>query len=146
MRKMRRCSTFAARLRRRKAIGVRRGRIIRKRSEPIAYTRGPAILASVLGVAAFDFLFVNPYYTFTVTDQQYLITFTVMLITALVISALTLRLRARAREAQEAWERVEAEFLRNTLLSAVSHDLRTPLAAITGASSTLIESGASLSS
>src|SRR5439155_14023410 len=37
------------------------------------YTRGPSILASVLGVAAFDFLFVHPYYTFTVTDQQYLI-------------------------------------------------------------------------
>jgi two-component system sensor histidine kinase KdpD len=109
------------------------------------YTRGPAILTSVLGVAAFDYLFVRPYYTFTVADQQYLITFTVMLTTALVISALTLRLRAHARQAQEAWERVEAEFLRNTLLSAVSHDLRTPLASITGASSALLESGESLS-
>ncbi len=40
-----------------------------------------------------------------------------------------------AEESQQAWERVEAEFLRNTLLSGVSHDLRTPLAAITGAAS-----------
>ncbi|MBI3467204.1 MAG: sensor histidine kinase KdpD [Planctomycetes bacterium] len=40
---------------------------------------------------------------------------------------------------------LETERLRNSLLSAVSHDLRTPLAAIAGASSTLAESGPSLS-
>ena len=39
---------------------------------------------------------------------------------------------------------IEAERLRNSLLSAVSHDLRTPLAAIAGASSTLVESDATL--
>jgi two-component system sensor histidine kinase KdpD len=48
--------------------------------------------------------------------------------------------RARlAADARSAWERVEAEFMRNTLLSSVSHDLRTPLAAITGAASSLVE-------
>jgi two-component system sensor histidine kinase KdpD len=51
-----------------------------------------------------------------------------------------------ADEAREAWQRVEAEFLRNTLLSGVSHELRTPLAAITGAASTLLETGDQLSS
>jgi two-component system sensor histidine kinase KdpD len=49
-----------------------------------------------------------------------------------------------AEDARSAWERVEAEFMRNTLLSSVSHDLRTPLSAITGAASTLLETGASL--
>jgi len=50
--------------------------------------------------------------------------------------------RARlAEDARSAWERVETEFMRNTLLSSVSHDLRTPLAAITGAASTLFEAG-----
>ena len=53
--------------------------------------------------------------------------------------------RARlAADARSAWERVEAEFLRNTLLSSVSHDLRTPLAAIEGAASSLVEAGQSL--
>jgi two-component system sensor histidine kinase KdpD len=53
--------------------------------------------------------------------------------------------RARlAEDARSAWERVEAEFMRNTLLSSVSHDLRTPLAAITGAASTLLETGPAL--
>src|SRR5262249_19705698 len=38
-----------------------------------------------------------------------------------------------AQDAQRAHLQVEAERLRNSLLSAVSHDLRTPLAAIAGA-------------
>ncbi|MBF0458127.1 MAG: sensor histidine kinase KdpD [Nitrospirae bacterium] len=42
-------------------------------------------------------------------------------------------------EAQQALLKAEAETLRNTLLSSISHDLRTPLAAITGAASTLLE-------
>lgn len=43
-----------------------------------------------------------------------------------------------AAEAREAKVRVEAEQMRNSLLSAVSHDLRTPLASITGAASSLL--------
>ncbi len=42
-----------------------------------------------------------------------------------------------ARQAQVAQLRVEAEQLRNSLLSSVSHDLRTPLAVITGTATTL---------
>ena len=48
--------------------------------------------------------------------------------------------RARlAQDAERARVEVEAERLRNTLLSSVSHDLRTPLAAITGAASSLLD-------
>jgi two-component system sensor histidine kinase KdpD len=42
-------------------------------------------------------------------------------------------------EAQMALLKAETETLRNTLLSSVSHDLRTPLAAITGAATTLLQ-------
>jgi two-component system sensor histidine kinase KdpD len=55
-------------------------------------------------------------------------------------SAMALERAVFAEESRRAWERVEAEFMRNTLLSGVSHDLRTPLAAITGAASSLAES------
>jgi two-component system sensor histidine kinase KdpD len=48
--------------------------------------------------------------------------------------------RARlADEAEHARIAVETERLRSTLLSSVSHDLRTPLAAITGAASSLLQ-------
>jgi two-component system sensor histidine kinase KdpD len=61
--------------------------------------RGPSLLAAVLSVAAFDFFFVPPRFTFAVTDARYLFTFLVMLIVGLVISGLTVRTRAQAEAA-----------------------------------------------
>ncbi|HVS78225.1 MAG TPA: sensor histidine kinase KdpD [Steroidobacteraceae bacterium] len=53
--------------------------------------------------------------------------------------------RARLAEVAEASSlAVERESLRNTLLASISHDLRTPLAAMAGAASTLAERGATL--
>ena len=46
-----------------------------------------------------------------------------------------------ASEAEEARLAAETERLRSTLLSSVSHDLRTPLATITGAASSLLQPG-----
>jgi two-component system sensor histidine kinase KdpD len=51
-----------------------------------------------------------------------------------------------AHEAQSAELRARTEELRSSLLSSVSHDLRTPLAAVTGAASTLLVRGDLLSS
>jgi two-component system, OmpR family, sensor histidine kinase KdpD len=61
--------------------------------------RGPSLLAAVLSVAAFDFFFVPPRFTFAVSDARYLFTFLVMLIVGLVISGLTVRTRAQAEAA-----------------------------------------------
>ncbi len=50
--------------------------------------RGPSILASLLSVLAFDFFFVNPHYSFAVSDTEYILTFVGFLIVGLVISSL----------------------------------------------------------
>lgn len=107
----------------------------------LRYSRGPAVFASVLSVAAFDMLFVPPRGTFTVHDAQYLLTFAIMLAVGLLISGLTESIRARAREQARLESAAEAERLRSTLLASISHDLRTPLAVMCGASSTLAERG-----
>ena len=60
------------------------------------YGRGPGIFSSVISVASFDFFFVTPRFSFTVSDTQYLLTFTVMFVVALVISNLTANLRYQA--------------------------------------------------
>jgi two-component system sensor histidine kinase KdpD len=49
-----------------------------------------------------------------------------------------------AEQAESARVAAETESLRNTLLASISHDLRTPLAVIAGAGSTLAERGAEL--
>jgi len=61
----------------------------------------PAILASVLAIALFDFVFVPPYYTFAVADASYVVTFMVMLVVALSISRLAARIRGQADAARE---------------------------------------------
>jgi two-component system, OmpR family, sensor histidine kinase KdpD len=67
-----------------------------------------AITASVLSVAAFDFFFVTPYLSFGVSDLEYLVTFAVMLLVALVISTLTVRLRQQAGAARHRERRTAA--------------------------------------
>jgi two-component system sensor histidine kinase KdpD len=70
--------------------------------------RGPSAFASVASVAAFDFFFVPPYLTFAVADTQYLLTFSVMLVVALVISGLTIRIRRQADAARLREDRTAA--------------------------------------
>jgi two-component system sensor histidine kinase KdpD len=70
--------------------------------------RGPTTLASVLSVATFDFFFVPPFFSFAVSDTQYLVTFAVMLLVALVISGLTVRTRAQADAARNRERRTAA--------------------------------------
>jgi two-component system sensor histidine kinase KdpD len=63
--------------------------------------RGPAILTSILGVLTFDFFFVIPYFTFAVSDTQYVITFIALFLVGIVISQLTARVREQAEAAQQ---------------------------------------------
>ena len=107
----------------------------------LRFSRGPVVAASVLGVAAFDYFFVLPSGTFHVEDPQYLLTFVMMLAVGLTVSWLTETARARAKAQADLAIQAETERIRNALLSSISHDLRTPLAVISGASSSLAEGG-----
>src|SRR5256885_3101963 len=82
------------------------------------FGRAASALASVLSVAAFDFFFVPPYYTFAVSDSQYLITFAVMFVVALVISGLTVRTRDQAEAARTQERRTAALFSLSRELAA----------------------------
>lgn len=110
----------------------------------LRFSRGAAIVSAVLCVAAFDFFFIPPTWTFTVDDPQYLLTFAIMLIVALVISKLTADVHNEARRRGTLETEAQAERLRSTLLASISHDLRTPLAILSGASSSLAEEGGAL--
>ncbi|KVN35686.1 DUF4118 domain-containing protein [Burkholderia stagnalis] len=70
--------------------------------------RGPGVVQSFLSVAAFDFFFVPPRMSFSVSDTQYLLTFFGMLLTSLVISHLTSSLTRAADVAQRRERRTGA--------------------------------------
>ncbi|MFI4888072.1 MAG: DUF4118 domain-containing protein [Burkholderiales bacterium] len=111
----------------------------------LRFPRGPAIVASVLSVLAFDFLFVPPRGRLTIDDLQYLLTFAIMLAVALIISRLVERVRREASANSSLEIEAETERIRSALLASISHDLRTPLAVMAGASSSLAERGERLS-
>jgi two-component system sensor histidine kinase KdpD len=64
--------------------------------------RGPATLASVLSVLAFNFFFTEPRFSLSVNDPTYLLTFGVMLSVGLIVGTLAARTREQARAA---WDR-----------------------------------------
>lgn len=105
-------------------------------------SRGAAVLYSVLSVLCFDFFFVPPRFTLSVSETEYLITFGAMFATAFLISDQAFRLRVSAEESRRTELRAETERVRSSLLSSISHDLRTPLAAIIGSAGSLLQGSA----
>src|SRR5450759_5119659 len=59
------------------------------------FGRGAAVLSAVLNVAAFDFFFVPPFFSFAVSDTQYLVTFAVMLAVRLPMISVTASMTAK---------------------------------------------------
>jgi two-component system sensor histidine kinase KdpD len=74
----------------------------------VRYGLGPSIMATFLNVAAFDFFYVPPRYSFAVSDVQYLMTFVVMLAVGLITAKLTTGLKYQARVASRRELRVRA--------------------------------------
>ncbi|WP_241015126.1 DUF4118 domain-containing protein, partial [Burkholderia sp. Ac-20379] len=72
--------------------------------------RGPGVMQSFLSVAAFDFFFVPPRMSLSVSDTQYLLTFFGMLLTSLVISHLTSSLSRSAGVAERRERRTGAMY------------------------------------
>lgn len=97
----------------------------------------PSLVASALSVAAFDYFFTVPYFSFAV-NGHFVLTLIIMLVVALVISNLTEGVRRSEARAREQEREAQTERLRNAVLSSVSHDLRSPLAVVMGAATALL--------
>jgi two-component system sensor histidine kinase KdpD len=97
---------------------------------------GPAVFMAALGVLIFDFLFIPPPLEFTMPSLRDDLKLGVMLAVAAIASVLAERLRHQVELARR---QTDVERLRNALLSGLSHDLRTPLAALVGAGTALCE-------
>ncbi len=94
------------------------------------------IAASLISVLAVNWAFTYPYWAFDLISPECISAAVIMLVVATMTSTLTTRLKRQEKLKAEA----EKERMRGNLLRAVSHDLRTPLTSIYGASSAMIES------
>lgn len=119
------------------------------------------IAASIIGALWINIYFMEPYESFSLSRTGYPVAMLSMVAISCVVCALTARVKKQATEAvrreknakalYEQNERLNAEkaaiqleservAIRESILRAVSHDLRTPLTAISGTVSVLLES------
>ena len=98
------------------------------------------IAASLVSVLAVNYAFTYPFYAFDLISPECVSSAIVMLIVSIMTSTLTTQIKHQEKIKAE----IDRERMRANLLRAVSHDLRTPLTSIYGASSTVIENYDSL--
>ena len=98
------------------------------------------VAASLTSVLLVNYTFTYPYWAFDLTSPECIFSAVVMLIVAVMTGTLTTQLKIQEKIRAE----IERERMRGNLLRAVSHDLRTPLTSIYGASSAIIENFDSL--
>ena len=102
----------------------------------------PGIAAAFLSVFAVNYLFTYPYWKLNFMLDGYPVTFFCMMVVAVLTSMATSHMKKQAKELSEREKllaEAEKEKMRANLLRAVSHDLRTPLTGIIGASSSYLE-------
>ena len=96
------------------------------------------IISAVVAVMCVNFFFTYPYWAFNFTLDGYPVTFSMMLAISVITSATTTNMKNQTLAlAEKEIQLLEAdkEKMRANLLRAVSHDLRTPLTSIIGATS-----------
>lgn len=97
----------------------------------------PVLLAAVLSALIWDFFFIPPYFTLQVSSTEDSILLSMYFVIAMVNAALTYKIRKMEKEAILKEEKENTVKLYNTLLNSLSHELRTPIAAIIGATDNL---------
>ena len=98
------------------------------------------IAASLISVLLVNYTFTYPYWAFDLTSPECIFSAVVMLVVAIMTGTLTTQLKVQEKIRAE----IERERMRGNLLRAVSHDLRTPLTSIYGASSAIVENSDAL--
>ena len=117
----------------------------------VRYGLWPSVYASVVSFLLYNFFFTAPHYTLKVSEEGDVATLVFFLAMATVSGNLAARMQDATRNREKALRRTvelqadlekaklvsQRERMRAALLSSVSHDLRTPLASIIGAASSL---------
>lgn len=106
----------------------------------------PVLLSAILSAIIWNFFFIPPKFTFTISSTEDALMFMMYFVIATLNGVLTYKIRQMKKEAQERDEKENAIKLYNTLFNSLSHELQTPISTIIGATDTLKENEVKLSS
>lgn len=98
----------------------------------------PVLVAATLSALIWNFFFIEPRYTFHIGTAEDGFLFAMYFIIASINAVLTNRIRQVQKKAREEEEKARTVKLYNTLLNSLSHELKTPIAAIINASDNLL--------
>lgn len=97
----------------------------------------PVLLAAILSALIWNFFFIPPRFTFNISSTENVLLFLMYFVIALVNAVLTYKIRQIEKQARLKEEKANTVKLYNTLLNSLSHELRTPIATIIGATDNL---------
>jgi two-component system, OmpR family, sensor histidine kinase KdpD len=104
----------------------------------------PVMIAAVLSALTWDYFFIPPRFTFHISSTEDTLMLLMYFFIALINGVLTNKIRQIEKIARQKEEKEHAIRLYNTLLNSLSHELRTPIATIIGASDSLLQAGVKL--
>jgi two-component system, OmpR family, sensor histidine kinase KdpD len=97
----------------------------------------PVLLSAALSAFIWDFFFLPPRFTIHVDTAEDTILLVMYFIIAMINGVLTYKIRQAEKASRLKEERANSVKLYNTILDSLSHELRTPIAAIIGATDNL---------
>ncbi len=104
----------------------------------------PVLFTALLTALTWDYFFIPPHFTLDVSSAEDVIMLAMYFVIAMINAVLTYKIRQIEKISRQKEERANTVKLYNTLLNSLSHELRTPIAAIIGATDNLQSNSARL--
>ncbi len=98
----------------------------------------PVVLSALLSALIWDYFFIPPRFTLHIGDTEDTFMLAMYFVIALVNAVLTYKIRQIEKEAREKEVKANSVKFYNILFNSLSHELKTPIAAIIGASDNLL--------
>ena len=95
------------------------------------------LIAAILSALIWNFFFIEPKYTFRIDSLEDGVLFSMYFVVAIINGILTYKIKQIEKQARQKEEKAKAIHLYNTLFNTLSHELKTPVAAIIGAADNL---------
>jgi two-component system sensor histidine kinase KdpD len=105
----------------------------------------PVMLSALLSALIWDFFFIPPRFTFYIGATEDTFMLAMYFVIALVNAVLTYKIRQIEKIARQKEEKANAVKLYNILFNSLSHELKTPIATIIGATDNLLMDGNKIS-
>lgn len=113
--------------------------------QAVFFSLYPVLMAATMSALIWDYFFIPPHFTFYVSSSEDILLLMMYFVIALINGVFTSRVRQLEKLGYQKEERHNTIKLYKTLFDSLSHELRTPIATIVGASDNLMQNESNIS-